>query len=117
VRACAHVSAYMRGGFDLQKKCFAKALGHLVNAGIGVSTQGVMTALAAVEKGLAAMHHEGDDYKKAALARVLRLETMIEARKLVDAAEAECPAHIWPLATYKEMLFLDANQDAHGNTI
>eukprot|EP00961_Rhodomonas_salina_P031479 424101-Rhodomonas_salina.2 len=36
-------------------------------------------------------HHESDDYKKAQIARELRLETMIEARVAVDAAEAECP--------------------------
>jgi len=80
-------------------------------------TKGVAAALKSVQDGLAKMHHEGDDYKKAALARVLRLETMITAREAVDAAEGECPAHLWPVATYKEMLFLDANQDAHGNTI
>merc|ERR1719253_280747 len=73
-------------------------------------TKGVAAALKSVQDGLAKMHHEGDDYKKAALARVLRLETMITAREAVDAAEGECPAHLWPIATYKEMLFLDANQ-------
>ena len=83
----------------------------------GNDTKAVTAALGTVEKGLAAMHHEGDDYKKAALARILRLETMIEARAAVDAAEGECPAHLWPVSTYKEMLFLDANQDAHGNTL
>jgi glutamine synthetase len=80
-------------------------------------TKGIQGALKAVQDGLAKMHHEGDDYKKAALARVLRLETMITAREAVDAAEGECPAHLWPVATYKEMLFLDANQDADGQTI
>lgn len=80
-------------------------------------TKAVAAAIKTVQDGLAKMHHEGDDFKKASLARVLRLETMISARAVIDAAEAECPAHLWPLATYKEMLFLDANQDANGNTI
>ena len=38
----------------------------------------------------------------ATAARVLRLETMIAARKTVDAAEAVVPADMWTLATYKE---------------
>jgi glutamine synthetase type III len=42
---------------------------------------------------------------------------MIAARGVVDKAEAECPSHLWPLATYKEMLFLDANQDSSGQTL
>jgi len=83
----------------------------------GVATDGVTKALATVEKGLAGVHAESDDLKKATLARTLRLETMIEARAVIDATEAECPAHIWPLATYKELLFLDSNQDASGNTV
>ena len=79
--------------------------------------KGVKAALKSVQDGLAAMHHEADGYNKAVLARALRLETMITAREAIDEAEADCPAHLWPLATYKEMLFLDANQDANGNTI
>jgi len=82
-----------------------------------IDTAGVSKALDMVTKGLAGVHHEGDLFKKATLARALRLETMIEARTHVDAAEGECPANLWPLATYKEMLFLDANQDADGQTI
>ena len=82
-----------------------------------IDTAGVSKALDMVTKGLAGVHHEGDLFKKATLARSLRLETMIEARTHVDAAEGECPANLWPLATYKEMLFLDANQDADGQTI
>eukprot|EP00287_Rhodomonas_sp_CCMP768_P002260 CAMPEP_0196735238 /NCGR_PEP_ID=MMETSP1091-20130531/13742_1 /TAXON_ID=302021 /ORGANISM="Rhodomonas sp., Strain CCMP768" /LENGTH=720 /DNA_ID=CAMNT_0042078859 /DNA_START=32 /DNA_END=2191 /DNA_ORIENTATION=+ len=83
----------------------------------GQDAAGVKKALSSVQAKFDAFHHEGDDYKKAVIARELRLETMEEARVAVDAAEAECPAHIWPLATYKEMLFLDATQDANGNTI
>jgi glutamine synthetase len=49
---------------------------------------------------------EGLDLK-AAMCRVLRLETMEEVRGLCDAAEGLCPAHLWTLGTYKDMLFMD----------
>ena len=39
----------------------------------------------------------------------LRLETMISIRETCDAAEAECPANLWTLATYKELQFIDAH--------
>jgi glutamine synthetase len=80
-------------------------------------TKAVLAACASVETGLGKVHHESDSFKKATAARVLRLETMIAARGIVDKAEAECPSHLWPLATYKEMLFLDANQDSSGQTL
>jgi glutamine synthetase len=54
-----------------------------------------------------ALHSAPDSAAKAAAARVLRLETMIEARKVVDAAEGACPAKHWTLATYADLLFLD----------
>ena len=51
-------------------------------------------------------------YAKAQLARVLRLETMIDIRAVVDAAEEVVPSNLWTLATYKELLFLDSHCDA-----
>ena len=56
------------------------------------------------------MHAVDGEYEKATLARVLRLETMEDARKVCDTIEETVPAHLWTLATYKELLFLDANQ-------
>jgi len=53
-------------------------------------------------------------YESATLARVLRLETMIDIRKLCDTAEAVVPAHLWTLATYKELLFLDSHTHGPG---
>ena len=53
-------------------------------------------------------------YPTAQAARVARLETMEEVRKVCDAAEALCPDSIWPIASYKQLLFLDSEQ---GNTI
>ena len=48
---------------------------------------------------------------KAQLARVLRLETMMDIRAVCDAAEELVPADMWSLATYKELLFLDSHTD------
>jgi glutamine synthetase len=83
----------------------------------GMDTGAVAAAASKVSEGLAGVHHEEDTLKKATLARTLRLETMESSREACDKAEEDCPAHLWPMATYKEMLFLDANQDANGNTI
>ena len=73
----------------------------------------VLTAAAKkVADGLAGVHHAADSAAAAKAARVLRLETMIEARKAVDAIEAMCPAEHWSLATYKELLFLDSHPNS-----
>ena len=31
-------------------------------------------------------------------------------REVCDAAEAQCPANVWPIASYKSLLFLDSEQ-------
>jgi glutamine synthetase len=64
---------------------------------------------------LAAIHKAESPYEQAKLARVLRLETMVEIRATCDAAEAVCPANLWTLATYKELLFLDSH--THASTV
>ena len=43
---------------------------------------------------------------------MLRLETMEGARAVCDRVEAIVPEELWMLATYQELLFLDANQGA-----
>ena len=63
--------------------------------------------VASLKAGLTGIHKAEDDKQKAALARQLRLETMIQVRETCDSAEAIVPAHLWSLATYKELLFLD----------
>ena len=71
----------------------------------------VKAAAKKVEDGVHGLHKADDAAAKATAARVLRLETMIEARKVVDAAEAKCPEGLWTLATYKELLFLDSHDN------
>jgi glutamine synthetase len=58
---------------------------------------------------LSQIHHESDLTNKARLCRTLRLETMINIRTLCDEIENLIPTHLWTLATYKELLFLDQN--------
>jgi glutamine synthetase len=71
----------------------------------------VTAAAKKVADGVHAIHHAEDTATKATLARALRLETMIEARKVIDSAEAQCPENLWTLATYKELLFLDSHEN------
>ena len=71
-------------------------------------------AVAEVKAGLAKVQAGADAYAKATAARVLRLETMEAARVVCDSAEEVVPADMWPLATYKELLFLDSHQGAEA---
>lgn len=60
-----------------------------------------------LEEQIAALHHVPTLAERAEKARTLRLELMVDIRAIVDAAEAVVPAHMWTLATYKDLLFLD----------
>jgi len=63
-----------------------------------------------LEAALKEMHAASDEYEAAKLARVIRLDTMVEVRKVVDDVEAICPADKWTIATYKELLFVDTGK-------
>jgi len=77
---------------------------------LGVDTKALTDACAVVEEGLHAMEKEEEDFAKAKLARVLRLETMESCRTVCDAVEDQCSSEHWPVASYKDLLFLDSNQ-------
>jgi len=62
-----------------------------------------------LQSALSEIHATEGYYEKALLARVLRLETMVDVRKVCDTAEETVPAELWSLATYKELLFLDSH--------
>eukprot|EP00588_Corethron_pennatum_P002496 CAMPEP_0194296200 /NCGR_PEP_ID=MMETSP0169-20130528/55438_1 /TAXON_ID=218684 /ORGANISM="Corethron pennatum, Strain L29A3" /LENGTH=704 /DNA_ID=CAMNT_0039045599 /DNA_START=116 /DNA_END=2230 /DNA_ORIENTATION=- len=66
-------------------------------------------AVGSIQTALAGIHAAETSYEKAQLARVLRLETMMDIRETCDAAEGIVPAELWTLATYKELLFLDSH--------
>ena len=83
----------------------------------GQESAALSAAAESVASRLRVVHHAGDPLDRARKARELRLETMEEARKVCDEAEGRCPAALWPFATYKELLFLDTNQDGNGLTL
>ena len=81
------------------------------SAGVGPLSD-LEAAVGTIKDAMAEIHAADSSYKKAQLARVLRLETMIDIRAVCDAAEEVVPANLWTLATYKELLFLDSHVDA-----
>jgi glutamine synthetase len=85
--------------------------------GEGIDSAAVDAGCEKVKAKLSQLHAADDGYAKATCARELRLEVMEECRKACDAAEAICPARAWPFATYRELLFLDQNQDHMGFTV
>uniref|UniRef100_A0A7S4K0C3 Glutamine synthetase C-terminal domain-containing protein n=1 Tax=Prymnesium polylepis TaxID=72548 RepID=A0A7S4K0C3_9EUKA len=84
-------------------------------AGLASSvSSGLEKGVKELEKALEAMEAADSPYATAKVARVARLETMEAVRKLCDGAEKLVPPALWPIASYKELLFLDFHQ---GNTI
>ena len=77
-------------------------------AGVGPLAE-LESAVTTIKGAVAAIHAADSSYDKAKLARVLRLETMVDIRDTCDAAEEVVPADLWSLATYKELLFLDSH--------
>ena len=80
-----------------------------VKAADGENIEEMKTAVKTLKDAVAAIHAKDDDNAKAALARTLRLDTMVKIRTLCDDAEAVCPAKLWTLPTYTDLLFLDAS--------
>lgn len=78
------------------------------SAGVGPLAE-LESAVSTLKAGVAELHATDGAYETAKFARVLRLETMIDIREICDAAEGVVPAHMWTLATYKELLFLDTH--------
>jgi len=77
-------------------------------AGVGPLAE-LEAAVTTIKDAVAGVHAAESSLEKARLARVLRLETMIDIREICDAAEEVVPADLWTLATYKELLFLDSH--------
>jgi glutamine synthetase len=82
-------------------------------AGVGPLSD-LQDAVGTLKSHVSKVHAADSSYDKASLARVLRLETMIDIRAVCDAAEEVCPANLWTLATYKELLFLDSHTATSG---
>jgi len=100
------------GSVEIEVKAMISMINHHVipsvkKAGVGPSVKSLSEAASTLKDAMAIIHAEGDLKKKANMARMLRLEDMIEFRNLCDEAEAVCPAEYWTLATYEDLLFLD----------
>uniref|UniRef100_A0A7R9WJK4 GS catalytic domain-containing protein n=1 Tax=Pseudictyota dubia TaxID=2749911 RepID=A0A7R9WJK4_9STRA len=80
-------------------------------SGVG-NVSDLESAVKTIKDAMAGIHGAETSYAKAQLARVLRLETMVDIRAVCDAIEEVVPASDWTLATYKELLFLDSHMDA-----
>ena len=77
-------------------------------AGVGPLDE-LHAAVPKIQEAVAAIHAADSSYEAAQIARVLRLETMIDIREVCDAAEGVVPANMWTLSTYKELMFLDSH--------
>jgi len=103
------------GVVEIEAKCMISMVTEHVapsctKAGMADAAKGVMQQVEKLQSALRAMEAAPTALEKATAARVLRLETMEEARTRCDEAEAQVPPEQWTLATYKELLFLDFNQ-------
>lgn len=75
-------------------------------AGVGPLKE-LQDSVTTLHSAWAAIEKTSDTVAKATAARKLRLETMEAVRAHCDAAEAICPANLWTLSTYKDLLFMD----------
>lgn len=99
------------GTVEIEVNCMVEMIQqHIIpslkSAGVGPIFQ-LEAEVHTLKAALSEIHHTEDEVEKAHKARALRLETMIAVRATCDAAEEVCPADLWTLATYKELLFLD----------
>jgi glutamine synthetase len=100
------------GTVEIEAKCMVQMFNqHVIpavkRAGVGPSVESLTQAVGTLEAAMKIIHEEEDLVRKANMARMLRLEDMVEIRELADAAEAVVPADLWTMATYKDLLFLD----------
>ena len=107
------------GTVEMEALCLIDMINqHIIPAckksGVGPVAE-LEAALPKLKSALAEIHAAETSQAKAQLARILRLETMIDIREVCDAAEEVVPASDWTLDTYKELLFLDSH--THGGDV
>ena len=101
------------GTVEIELKCMIDLMNqHVIpsmkNAQVDDDLLGkLMQGVAKLQKDWDTVHETDGLEAQANKARTLRLETMEEVRSLCDKAESICPANLWTLSTYSEMLFLD----------
>lgn len=111
---CLH--EHYTGTVEIEAGCFVDMINQHVIPSVTAAGKGplkeLQTSVETLKAALHEIHDTEDTYERAKLARVLRLDTMIEVRKICDIAEEAVPENLWTLATYKELLFLDSHYTA-----
>jgi glutamine synthetase len=102
------------GLVEVEAKCMVDMLNqHVIpamkTADCGPSLDDLRGSVSVLQNSLASIHAAAEDKDKANLSRELRLKTMVDVRSLCDQAEAVCPAHLWTLPTYTDLLFLESS--------
>merc|ERR1719203_1264386 len=101
------------GTVEMEALCLVEMMNqHIIpsvkESGVGPLAE-LETDVRTLRGAITGLHDAKTSYEKAKLARVLRLETMLDIRKHCDSAEAVVPNSLWTLASYKELLFLDSH--------
>lgn len=112
------IHEHYTGLVEMEALCFVDMLNQHIIPSVKAAGAGPLAELEAcvpkLQAAVAEIHAAGSALEQAKLARVLRLETMVEMREYCDAAEEIIPADLWTLATYKELLFLDSHTATGG---
>mmetsp|Transcript_31993 Transcript_31993/g.83716 ORF Transcript_31993/g.83716 Transcript_31993/m.83716 type:complete len:722 (+) Transcript_31993:90-2255(+) len=109
------------GTVEIEAKCMVDMIQQHVlpsanKAGAKTASK-LEAAIQTLESAITTIEKAESSLEKAKLSRVLRLETMIDIRKICDDTEAVVPPAMWTLATYKELLFLDFEQGARAGMV
>jgi len=104
------------GTVEMEALCLVDMLNQHIIPSVKAASVGSLSdlekAVTTINSAVSGIHGADSSEQKAELARVLRLETMVQIREICDAAEEVVPADLWTLATYKELLFLDSHASA-----
>jgi len=74
-----------------------------------VDVSALQASIVHLREAVAAAHHVSDLHERATAWRNIRLGAMLAVRKECDIVEGLSPATAWPIATYKQLLFLDTS--------
>jgi len=101
------------GTVEMEALCLVDMINQYIipavkKAGVGPLAE-LMCDTQTLRLAISSLHDAETSYDKAKLARVLRLETMVDIRERCDLAESLVPNNLWSLATYRELLFLDSH--------
>mmetsp|Transcript_16003 Transcript_16003/g.50295 ORF Transcript_16003/g.50295 Transcript_16003/m.50295 type:complete len:448 (-) Transcript_16003:74-1417(-) len=102
------------GAVEMEAMCMVDMINQqIVPVGkeLGLPMGDLEGAAKTVTEACHAMAATEDPTAMAVAACDLRLKTMIDARKVCDDAESTFPASKWPMASYKELLFIDFHKN------